>query len=334
MSDDPDPAYLEQKHQERLARGQTKAERLIKERLEYKMSQKELLSHLESPKARYQSSVQSFIASKNAKYLSNPNQTYCTTCWSGMKACVCDKLKKITTRHRYINWLHHKEVWRTTNTGCLLPHSCDNAKILIHGVPADDDYLDALFRDEFAYTVILYPSPGSISLQEFFERRRTAEEGPITDWKEFLKTAPILNVIGVDSTWSQSRAMGGGVPDTVARVHLTDPPQFSVSRMRNQGSSGRITTAEAFAAVMKELGESEEAVEGLLYNLALRCEALAIMGGTAAKEKAQSKPSVELKLEREEANRQKRAEKKAQRAAIVAARASSSAGEAQDTPTQ
>lgn len=160
-----DEAYLAKKREERMERGKVKAEKILKERLDYKKSQAESLSLLSSPKARYQSSVRSFIDGKNAKYLGNPNQQYCKVCWFGSQACICQKLKRVNTRHHYLNWLHHKEVWRTTNTGCILPQSCDNSKTVIHGIPEDDDYLDQLFQTQPASTVILYPCPGSISVR-------------------------------------------------------------------------------------------------------------------------------------------------------------------------
>jgi len=103
----------------------------------------------------------------------------------------------------------------------------------------------------------------NMKIREYFEKKRTPEEGPIQDWDEFIKTAPPINVIGIDSTWSLSRAMSSGMPIEIPRVHLTDPPKLSASRMRTQSAAGRITTVEGtfdsaffFDSTAKTIGSS------------------------------------------------------------------------------
>lgn len=190
----------------------------------------------------------------------------------------------------------------------------------------------------------------SIKIREFYERQRTPEEGPIADWDEFIKTAPTLNVIGIDATWSLSRSMATAVPSSIVRVHLADPPKFSVSNMRNQSSQGRITTAEgtpikhpfsnpslpttspilqysnlktlAFACAMKELGETEEAVAALYENLKLRCGATLKMSGLNAKQEPVD--SVANREIREAANREKKMERRAARAQATGEQTTSS----------
>lgn len=282
MAEASEQAYREEKLRRKIKAGNAKTEVHIDARRAYKRSQAEKLGQIDDPKLRYQASAQAFLDAKEAEYASHPTEKYCPRCWSVLRGCICTLLRPIQTRHHYINWLHYKETWRTTNTGTLLPHSCDNARTLIFGRSGDDAELDRILKDEAAHTVFLYPSPGSITvrhssnvlkvdnstkpftsikrkltipflfaipkIREFYEKQRSPEEGPIADWDEFIKTAPVLNVIGIDATWSLSRSMSSAVPSSIVRVHLADPPKFSVSNMRNQSSQGRITTAEGTPA--------------------------------------------------------------------------------------
>lgn len=81
-------------------------------------------------------------------------------------------------------------------------------------------------------------------VQTYLESRKNTENAEL-DWPTYAQTiAEPINIIAVDATWGQARSMAASVPDSIIRVHLANPPKFSLSEMRNQGTSGRITTAE------------------------------------------------------------------------------------------
>jgi hypothetical protein len=83
---------------------------------------------------------------------------------------------------------------------------------------------------------------------------------------------------------------------------------------------------KAFACVLKELGESQESVDTLYYNLQVRCESTELMSGVA--HKAEPSLSVANREMREQANLAKKAEKRARRAAYIAANPQESLNEA------
>lgn len=70
---------------------------------------------------------------------------------------------------------------------------------------------------------------------------------------------------------------------------------------------------------MKELGETEEAVESLYYNLKVRCDATELLTGVDAKKEPMT--SVANREIRQAANMQRRLEKRAERAVHAEKRA-------------
>lgn len=154
----------------KLMKGPEEGKTKMQARQDWKAAQRATLSTVSDPKARFQASAAAFMAHKHDSYLNHPKEKYCTTCWTVLRACICQQLLKVVTRHHYITWLHYKEIWRTTNTGTLLPQSCDNARTLIFGKAADDAELDRVLKEEADHTVFLYPSSTSISVRPTLHR--------------------------------------------------------------------------------------------------------------------------------------------------------------------
>lgn len=73
---------------------------------------------------------------------------------------------------------------------------------------------------------------------------------------------------------------------------------------------------------MKELGETEEAVETLFHNLKARCDSTLTMSGLNAK--SEPSTSVANREIREQANREKKAERRAAKAKAAEEAATSS----------
>lgn len=149
----------------KLTKGEEEGLRKAQAREAWKAAQRVALGAVSDPKARFQAAAAAFMAHKQDSYMTHPKEKYCTTCWTVLRACICEKLQKITTRNHYITWLHYKEIWRTTNTGTLLPQSCENARTLIFGKAADDAELERVLKEESDRTVFLYPSSESISVR-------------------------------------------------------------------------------------------------------------------------------------------------------------------------
>lgn len=97
------------------------------------------------------------------------------------------------------------------------------------------------------------------------------------------------------------------IPQNIPKIRLSEPPKLSISKMRNQSSLGRITTAEAFSYVMKELNEDQDSINSLLLNLNLRCNAI-----LKSKGYDESKSSLENRERLEKSNVEKKKKKMAE----------------------
>lgn len=165
MAENPDVLSKEELAEKKKLHGKEKSKVILGARKEYKKNQAQKLSQITDPKARFQQSAADFIYHKIEEYRNNQFVEYCERCWSIKRGCICGQLKTIETRHRYINWIHYKEIWRTTNTGTLLPHSCANARTLIFGSKEDDDEMERILKEQAQHTIFLYPSTESISVR-------------------------------------------------------------------------------------------------------------------------------------------------------------------------
>ena len=149
-----------------------------------------------------------------------------------LRLCLCASLRPLTLATRVVVLRHHKERYKPTNTGRLVPLTLAQGEIRVFG--ARDERLDtAGFSDPDRRTLLLFPSPDSHVLA-----RDAADPRPVTlivpdaDWRRAQKLATREELLA-------------GVP----RVHLPSGPPSNY-RLRRHTDPRYLATFEAVARAL------------------------------------------------------------------------------------
>ena len=158
---------------------------------------------------------------------------------------------------RYWPWsasksnLHHfPEFGRQTNTGKILTTCCPHSQMYVSGLPDQVEAMFARLRANPTTSLILFPSPDSITVEQFLSRfapkkastapatekgkdkeAEGAEKGPgalrVTDF-------PPLNIVVIDGTWNQAKHLVYTIPPEVPRVRIspTGPSLFLLRKVK------------------------------------------------------------------------------------------------------
>ena len=107
-----------------------------------------------------------------------------------------------------------------------------------------------------------------------------------------LAGARPICVVALDATWASGNRLSKRMPDGLLRVRLPPPPadewaaagaQSLLAPLRryrgNSGENGRVSTLEAAAVLLEELGAPPELGEGLRENLRRHVDRVRIQGG-------------------------------------------------------
>lgn len=200
----------------------------------------------------------------------------CERCMMQDKYCICCAIAKIlqplprdsrgrACAVRFVVWMHHKERRRASNTGKLLQLVLPEcAEVLTHGVAADEARLQELARQSAGRTFVLFPSEDAVTAAEAFGTSaptKPAAEGEST---------PVAVLI--DGTWNQAQRMHKHFQD-LPHVMVT-PTAASQFHWRRQSQEDRISTVEAAALLLEEIGDAQDASEALRRGLAELMDAL------------------------------------------------------------
>jgi DTW domain-containing protein YfiP len=232
----------------------------------------------------------------------------CPKCWLIKRVCICENMPKdVKLKNNVIIYMHFKEFGRSSNTGLDLTNACPNAKLLLCGIPEDektlhdvmykksDEHKDSTNADrELTFnenTFVLFPSNDSVTAQEFLDRLRVnkkkkeevheSNNNNHNDEEEDLEPAAKrrrievdpVNVIVLDATWNQARALYKRLPTGLPKVRLSEMKE-TISHLRKQTVEGRVTTAEATLLLLEELGEDKEELSKLWQGLKHRIAAV------------------------------------------------------------
>eukprot|EP00029_Vermamoeba_vermiformis_P004986 TRINITY_DN1602_c0_g1_i1.p1 TRINITY_DN1602_c0_g1~~TRINITY_DN1602_c0_g1_i1.p1 ORF type:complete len:257 (+),score=22.78 TRINITY_DN1602_c0_g1_i1:298-1068(+) len=227
------------------------------------------------------------------------------------RVCICEKMPKdVKLKNNVIIYMHFKEFGRSSNTGLDLTNACSNAKLLLCGIPEHEKTLrDIMYKkseekedgttdeDQLTFnenTFVLFPSNDSVTAQEFLDRLRANKKkkeevhtsnnnnsGTNADEEENLEPAAKrrrievdpVNVIVLDATWNQARALYKRLPTGLPKVRLSETKE-TISHLRKQTVEGRVTTAEATLLLLEELGEDKEELSKLWQGLKHRIAAV------------------------------------------------------------
>eukprot|EP01120_Amphizonella_sp_Union-15-10_P003454 TRINITY_DN13875_c0_g1_i1.p1 TRINITY_DN13875_c0_g1~~TRINITY_DN13875_c0_g1_i1.p1 ORF type:complete len:321 (+),score=53.29 TRINITY_DN13875_c0_g1_i1:42-1004(+) len=197
-------------------------------------------------------------------------KNFCGNCWLKKQICICNGIQKFSTKNRLLLFLHYKEYMRSSNTGVLtVLGNPESSTLYLSGKLEDEKALKDQIEKHPHDTFILFPEPKAITLSEFLELRKTRYE------QSNLTVSPDvpLNAIVLDGTWRQVKSLRKRLPDGIPFVKLSNS-QLSINTLRTQSTLGRISTAEAIAELLKELGEDPNEIQKLERLLELRIHAV------------------------------------------------------------
>ena len=184
----------------------------------------------------------------------------CHRCMMQLDFCICAAIENI--RHdmlhglacltlRFVVWIHHKERRRASNTGkiiqLLFPDSTD---ILIQGVAKDEARLQELLQGE---AFVIFPSEDAQTVLEAVN---------LPPSHVSAQTRPPVAIL-IDGTWNQAQRMHKHF-QALRHVKLS-PDGKSSFHWRRQSQEGRISTVEAAALLLENLGEASSGRPAALY---------------------------------------------------------------------
>jgi DTW domain-containing protein len=168
----------------------------------------------------------------------------CAGCGLAETLCFCASLAPMAVRTRVVVVAHRDELYKTTNTGRLVPRLLEGARFLVRGEHADptrdlerESAREAaeLFAPE-TRRLVLFPAPGARLLSA-----SDLAEGP-------------LALVVPDGTWTQGRKLGQRDPLALGAERVALPPgPPSRYRLRRNGREGGLCTLEAVARAMRVL---------------------------------------------------------------------------------
>lgn len=184
----------------------------------------------------------------------------CARCWLPPDRCMCQALAPLaTTTHRIdvAVVMHHKEYGKPKNTARLLPIVLpDAATIRVHRAEPVPPQRPGSAQ------LLLFPGEGS---------------EPAADWRAWAsQQRERVTLLVVDGTWSQVRAVARSITG-VPRIHVSDVADQSLVDNRRQPRLGAVSTLEAVALALRELGEvhvEAPLVEALRHSMRVQDELL------------------------------------------------------------
>lgn len=182
----------------------------------------------------------------------------CAECWLVARHCCCEELRGIHLRQRVVVVWHYAELDRRrgSNTAKLLLQF--GAEILVWGVKEHEEKLRVLLEAEGENAMVLFPAPGAIEAKKIARGTPGRPELPRC-------------IIVLDGGWKETRKINQAIDQRVVRCFVSSATrdEYGGTRKYNptNGDKGRVQTAAAFVALMKELGEDAETVSELQNGL-------------------------------------------------------------------
>lgn len=181
----------------------------------------------------------------------------CKDCWLLRRWCCCPELAGIKLRQRVAVVFHQAELGRlrSSNTAKLLVQL--GAELYVWGVEEHNARLQRLLEEHGANTVVLFPSADAVQARDLMRGSTGHPELPGC-------------IVVLDGGWKETRKMNQAIDARITRCCVSSATRDEYGGTRKYGGSeqGRVQTAAAFIALMKELGEDASRVEELQTGLA------------------------------------------------------------------
>jgi len=214
----------------------------------------------------------------------------CPRCWfpvnsSGTSYCVCPRMPSLTfrTRSRFLVYMHPRDWYNAGDDAKILLNAApDSTDVFVFGRPGDSERLQRAIAGSDA-ALLLFPDEAALTTDEFIEQHRGRVQSglPRGDAVSVAAGAPHcdgseLSIIVIDGTWNNVkqllkhfvREVGPGVP------HVRLKPTTLSVYARTQTRADGVSSVEAIALLLQELGESEQVCSELVRYIEINNEAL------------------------------------------------------------
>eukprot|EP00419_Tripos_fusus_P024610 CAMPEP_0172723576 /NCGR_PEP_ID=MMETSP1074-20121228/84042_1 /TAXON_ID=2916 /ORGANISM="Ceratium fusus, Strain PA161109" /LENGTH=335 /DNA_ID=CAMNT_0013549849 /DNA_START=88 /DNA_END=1095 /DNA_ORIENTATION=+ len=198
------------------------------------------------------------------------NQGKCERCMFTEAYCICAQLatlaaepsaQRAACRVRFVVWMHQLERGRASNTGKLLEHLLPGSIVLFADAASHAERLRKIVAQSSGRVVVLFPSENAVSVEEAIRILPTTASMDSSMNNEGSGPPPLVAVL-VDGTWKQAKRMHRTLAD-LPHVALA-PRGRSEFHWRRQSQEGRISTVEAAALFLEELGETPNGAPKIL----------------------------------------------------------------------
>lgn len=203
--------------------------------------------------------------------------TRCGRCWfptncDGTNYCICASMPPLTfrTRTRFLIYMHPRDWYNAGDDAkILLSAAPDTSEIFVFGRPGDDEKLQRSL-ESCAAALLLFPDASAISTEDFLNTQNTSSS--------LMHSEAYIGVVVIDGTWNNVKQMqkhfSKHVAPRVPHVKL-EPTALSVYA-RTQTRKDGISSIEAIALLLRELGESHTVCDELVRYITINNAALTL----------------------------------------------------------
>jgi DTW domain-containing protein YfiP/broad specificity phosphatase PhoE len=211
----------------------------------------------------------------------------CLRCYHDEKLCVCQHLPYLTEECldlpvKCLVLMHHKEYLSAGDDAkliiAMLPKT--HAELFVYGKEGEWERFEKECNVDPAHTLTLWPGDKALTVDEFLSGGSLHAASP---WRQLRESSnpppssalPVLRVVGLDGVYNHARNMFSAMkkrltnnppfvalhPTTLSVYHRATQNYASASAksvlLKENPDALRICTVEAFALLLKELGENE-----------------------------------------------------------------------------
>lgn len=166
----------------------------------------------------------------------------CWTCRRPLCVCLCSFIKIHQSRINFVLLAHPREARSKTSTGYLAHKSLHGSRYIEDYDFAGNSELAEILAAQGSESFLLFPSDTAEPISTLRER----SQGENT----------AVNIIAIEGTWAQSLGILARSPRLKSLPTLTlDQPRSSRFKFRSQPQANCLSTIEAIAYALQDLGE-------------------------------------------------------------------------------
>ncbi|GMH69929.1 hypothetical protein TrLO_g14437 [Triparma laevis f. longispina] len=219
----------------------------------------------------------------------------CERCWHDKSSrCICASVPQVETKlqAKALIVIHYKEWYSAGDDAKLIKMMTpNNADVFVFGMRGEMDRLRKELEIDPQHNVILWPADDALTIDTWKDALPET-----SSWKQKSsspQTQPLLRVVVLDGVYQHARHMFKYLkthlhPDVFPPFVALKPEDISVyhraqkkygesdrERCEKKGDEGiRICTVEAYALLLKSLGEDEETTKAMVKAVVTNNEAL------------------------------------------------------------